>query len=320
MGPAHPSSAGLLEGTFTEEDGVITAIDPKPGALHRGAEMIFQSRDFRQALSLANRHDWQAPFFGELALAQAVEDSLGVEIPARAAGVRTLLAEHTRVASHLAHLSFVGHFLADEGLSVEAEREELRRRLAELTGNRLHSMAVRLGGVAVNPDPAWADAERATLARASEAAHRLLDAIGDRFGAGIAPVAREIADAYGLAGPCAIEGDANARFRRLADEIVAAASAACGLLDALPEGPLVAHMPKIVKLPEGDWASSVDAPLGRAGVVIVSRGEKTPWRLKLRTASWANVSVWPRVLPGTRVADLPIAMASLPWVAGDLDK
>ena len=68
------------------------------------------------------------------------------------------------------------------------------------------------------------------------------------------------------------------------------------------------------------WLASVEAPLGRAGMVVTSRGEKTPWRLRLRTPSFANVSAWPSVLPGTAVADLDIALASLPWVAGDLDK
>ena len=279
----------------------------------------------------------------------------GVEVPVRARWVRAVLAEHTRTASHLAHLSFVGHRLRDAALDTTGVREELRERTAELTGNRLHPMAVRLGGVACDPTPVWADAERATLARASELAARLGAALGGGLGAGVAAVTRAQVDAHGLAGPVArasgvatdlrrhpdrpggheapwadladlldldtpTTGDAHARFSHLAAEVTASAAMVDRLLDGLPDGPLRAHLPKVVKLPEGDWLAAVEAPLGRAGMVVTSRGEKTPWRLRLRTPSFANVSAWPAVLPGTAVADLDIALVSLPWVAGDLDK
>ena len=355
LGPAHPASAGMLDLAISASEGRITSVDPSPGALHRGAEPILTARDYRQALSLTNRHDWQAPFFGEWALARLVEDALGVEVPVRARWVRAVLAEHTRVASHLAHLSFVGHRLRDATLDTTGVREDLRERTAELTGNRLHPMAVRLGGVACDVTPAWADAERATLARASELAARLGAALGGGLGAGVAPVTRAQVDAHGLAGPVArasgvatdlrrhpdrpggheapwadladlldldtpTTGDAHARFSHLAAEVTASAAMVDRLLDGLPDGPLRAHLPKVVKLPEGDWLAAVEAPLGRAGMVVTSRGEKTPWRLRLRTPSFANVSAWPAVLPGTAVADLDIALVSLPWVAGDLDK
>jgi len=116
------------------------------------------------------------------------------------------------------------------------------------------------------------------------------------------------------------DGDARARVVRLAREVVAAAALVERVLDTLPDGPLEARLPKVVKLPEGDAYAAVEAPLGRAGMFVVSRGDKTPWRLRLRTPSFAHVSAWPAVIPGTRVDDLAVALASLPWVAGDLDK
>lgn len=352
FGVGHPAHAGLLAGVIAHDRGVVTGVDPQPGALHRGAEMIFAARDHRQALSLANRHDWQAPFFGEWAMAMLVEDALGVEVPARARWVRAVLAEHTRMASHLAYLTFVGHALARDDLATADVREHLRLRTAELTGNRVHPMAVRLGGVACEPTAAWAQAERATASTAADLAGRLRDALAAGLGRDVAAVSREQVDAHGLAGPVArasgvatdlrrrddphhepwracgdllttdasTAGDAHARLEHLAAEVQASATLVDRLLDALPEGPLVAHMPNVVKLPEGDWTSAVEAPLGRAGVFITSRGERTPWRLRLRTASFANVSAWASVLPGTALPDLPVAMASLPWVAGDLDK
>lgn len=352
LGPTHPASAGMLDLVISSAGGRVTSVDVRPGALHRGAEMILAARDHRQALSLTNRHDWQAPFFGEWALARLVEDALGVEVPLRARWLRAILAEHTRVASHLAYLSFVAHRLGRADLRVDGIREHLRVRTAELTGNRLHPMAVRLGGIACDATAAWAAAERATLAEASDVAGRLAVALGDGLGAGVAPVTRADVDAFGLAGPIArasgvatdlrragagheapwadladllvvdapTTGDAHARLQHLAAETVASATMVDRLLGSLPGESLQAHLPKVVKLPEGDWLGRVEAPLGRAGVVVTSRGEKTPWRLRLRTASSANVSAWPAVLPGTAVEDLDVALASLPWVAGDLDK
>lgn len=355
LGPTHPASAGLLRGTVElrtdadPADTLVVALDPQPGALHRGAELILRARDYRQALGLANRHDWQAPFFGEWALARCVEDALGVQVPARAAWLRAVLAEHHRIASHLAHLSFVAFRTGRADLATDGVREELRRRLCELTGNRVHPMAVRLGGIGVDATEAWIAAERATVRAASRLAGPLADAAG-ALGVGTAVVTADHVAAFGLAGPVArasgvatdlrrtraeepyaatldaapppapVTGDAAARFAWLAAEVAESATLVDRLLDTLPAGPLQAHLPKVVKLPEGDAVAAVEAPLGRAGVLIVSRGEKTPWRLRLRTASAANVSAWPAVVPPVTLAELPVALASLGWVAGDLDK
>ena len=105
-----------------------------------------------------------------------------------------------------------------------------------------------------------------------------------------------------------------------AAEIEQSAALSETLLTELPAGPLQVRLPQVVKLPEGDAQHAVEAPLGHAGMFVVSRGEKTPWRLALRTPSFANASALETVLPGCRITDLPVALASLPWVPGDLDK
>lgn len=352
LGPTHPMSTGFLPLECEVVDDAVVRADPRPGAMHRGAEKLFEVRDFRQALSLANRHDWQAPVFGELAIARLVERELGVEVPSRATWIRTLLAEHQRMQSHLAFLAIVAWILRRADLATDAVREELRLRTEALTGNRVHPAAVRLGGVAVDPDADWVAAERRTAASASALAARVQDALVDtRLGGGVAPLASDVIGTYGLAGPLArasgvggdlrrdapdlayaalrdlleapaapTSGDAYARLSWLAAEVVQSAALVGRCLDELPPGEVSVRLPNVVKLPEGDAHHALEAPLGRAGVYVVSRGEKTPWRLSLRTPSLANVSAWGAVLPGTRVVDLPIAVASLPFVTGDLDK
>ena len=74
--------------------------------------------------------------------------------------------------------------------------------------------------------------------------------------------------------------------------------AACADRLADLAGPVAVKLGKIVKLPEGEAYLAVEAPLGVAGVFLVSRGEKTPWRLKLRTPSFNNVAALEAVLVG----------------------
>jgi NADH-quinone oxidoreductase subunit D len=139
LGPEHPSNAGLIELRLWTEDDVITTASILVGAMHRGAEKLFEVRDYRQILMLADRHDWQAPFFGELAVAMACEQMMGVAIPDRAVWLRTLLAEHTRILSHCGFLGYVAHRLqGDPGL--RDLREALRTQTLRLTGNRIHPM------------------------------------------------------------------------------------------------------------------------------------------------------------------------------------
>jgi NADH-quinone oxidoreductase subunit D len=89
---------------------------------------------------------------------------------------------------------------------------------------------------------------------------------------------------------------------------------------ARTDGPVSVKLPKVLRVPVGDTYHALEAPLGRAGWWLVSRGEKVPWRLKLRTPSFANVAALEAVLPGTRTADLALAVASIGYVAGDLAK
>ena len=96
LGPEHPSGAGLIELRLWTENDVITTARVVVGAMHRGAEKLFEVRDYRQILMLADRHDWQAPFFGELVVALVCEQMMGLAVPERAVWLRTLLAEHTK--------------------------------------------------------------------------------------------------------------------------------------------------------------------------------------------------------------------------------
>ena len=84
IGPQHPATHGVLRLRLTLDGERIVACEPVVGYMHRGVEKLFEVRDYRQIIVLANRHDWLSAFSNELGVVLAVERMLGMEVPARA--------------------------------------------------------------------------------------------------------------------------------------------------------------------------------------------------------------------------------------------
>ena len=355
LGPEHPSGTGLVELRLWVTDDVVTDATVVVGALHRGVEKLFEVRDYRQILMLADRHDWQAPFAAELTVALTCEQLLGLEVPPRAVWLRTLLAEHTRLLSHLGFLGWVP-FRLGEPSPTPALREALRRQLQRLTGNRVHPMVNRVGGLAADTDAAWLAAERTVLPDVRSMADRLDAWLGSatvrELTAGTAVLSRSVVAAYGVTGPAAraggldvdlrvqrpylayaelgdllrptpaAAGDAAARLATLAHELRVSADLVEACVERLGSlaGEVAVRLGKVVRLPEGEAYVATEAPLGVSGVFLVSRGDKTPWRLKLRTPSFNHVSALEPLLVGLPVAALEPTLASVGYVVGDVDK
>jgi NADH-quinone oxidoreductase subunit D len=112
IGPQHPATHGVLRLRLTLDGERIVTAEPIIGYMHRGAEKLFEVRDYRQILMLANRHDWRSACGNELGVALAVERMLEIDVPVRAVWARTLLAELNRV---LNHLMFLGSYPLEPG-------------------------------------------------------------------------------------------------------------------------------------------------------------------------------------------------------------
>jgi NADH-quinone oxidoreductase subunit D len=337
LGAHHPSTHGSLRLRLELDGDRVVSAEPLVGALHRGAEKLFEVRDYRQILVLANRHDWLAAFNNELGVALAVERLLGMEVPARATWLRMMLAEINRVLSHLMFLGWVDR-------SLLGIREVLQAVLEEATGGRIHVVYARVGGLREDVPAGWLGRCRTAVAVVRAAVPSLdLSAFS---GLGVLSVAA--AQAYGVSGPVArasglaldlrrddpylaypaldvpvvlgTAGDAAARFDCLLRQVHVSLDLVDACLDQLPSGPVNVKLPKTVRAPEGSTYCWTEAPSGIAGYYLVSRGATTPWRLAMRTASFNNVSALPAVLPGTRVQDLPAVLASFFFVVGDIDK
>jgi NADH-quinone oxidoreductase subunit D len=362
IGPQHPATHGVLRLRITLDGERIVACEPIVGYMHRGVEKLFEVRDYRQIIVLANRHDWLSAFSSELGVVLAVERMLGMEVPVRATWSRTLLAELNRV---LNHLMFLGSYPLEVGAITPVfyafrERETIQEVMEEISGGRMHYMFNRVGGLKEDLPAGWLGRASAAIAAVRSRLPQIEDLIfgNEIFRArtsGVGVLAPETIAAYGVSGPIArasgvdfdlrrddpylayaelaesgvlrvstrTGGDCLARYGLLLDQAKVSldiADACVDRLRSLPAGPINVRLPKILKAPEGHTYCWTENPLGINGYYLVSRGEKTPWRLKLRSASFNNIAVLPSMVSGCVVADLVAILGSMFFVVGDIDK
>ncbi|RZT20906.1 NADH dehydrogenase subunit D [Kribbella sp. VKM Ac-2569] len=360
IGPQHPATHGVLRLRLTLDGERIVGCEPIIGYMHRGAEKLFEVRDYRQIIVLANRHDWLSAFSNELGVVHAVERMMGLEVPVRAVWLRTLLAELNRI---LNHLMFLGSYPLELGAITPVfyafrERETIQAVMEELSGGRMHYMFNRVGGLKEDLPYGWlgraAAASAAVRTRLPDIEELILgNEIFRARTVGVGKLSPELVAQYGVSGPIARasgvdadlrrdepylaygelhdvlrvvtrpEGDCFARFAVLLDQVKVSLDLVDACLDklsTLPAGPVNVRLPKILKVPEGQTYAWTESPLGINGYYLVSRGDKTPWRLKLRSASFNNISALPALLPGTMIPDMIAILGSMFFVVGDIDK
>ncbi|WP_433890164.1 NADH-quinone oxidoreductase subunit D [Streptomyces sp. CA-111067] len=360
IGPQHPSTHGVLRLRLVLDGERIQSAEPIVGYMHRGAEKLFEARDYRQIIMLANRHDWLSAFSNELGVVLAVERMLGMEVPERAVWTRTLLAELNRV---LNHLMFLGSYPLELGgitpiFYAFTEREQLQHVMEEVSGGRMHYMFNRVGGLKEDLPNGWTGRARAAVSGVRAQLGRIDELVmgneifrGRTRGVGV--LAQSDVHAFGVSGPIArgsgvdfdlrrdepylgygeladtlkvvtrTEGDCLARFEVLLEQAHNSLDLADACLDRmaeLPPGPINQRLPKVLKAPEGHTYAWTENPLGINGYYLVSKGEKTPYRLKLRSASFNNIQALTVLLPGTLVADMVAILGSMFFVVGDVDK
>lgn len=92
------------------------------------------------------------------------------------------------------------------------------------------------------------------------------------------------------------------------------------LLDKIPAGPIMGKVPKVVKLPKGEVYVKTECPRGEMGVHLVSQGDKKPYRLKIKSPCFTNVSFLPLVAPGQLISDFVATVGSIDIVLGEVDR
>ncbi len=115
-------------------------------------------------------------------------------------------------------------------------------------------------------------------------------------------------------------GDCLARYQVRVDEVRESAKMVIQAIDSIPSGPLQAKVPKVIKVPKGEVYMRAENPKGEMGYYIVSEGGSGPYRLKIRTASFSNISVLPELMEGALIPDIVAIMGSFDFVLGEVDR
>ncbi len=155
MGPQHPSTHGVLRLELVLDGEVVVHCRPVIGYLHTGIEKTFESKTYVQGVVLTDRTDYLNPLGNNLAYALSIEKLMGCEIPERATVLRVVLAELTRLASHL---MFIGSMALDLGASSPflycwREREKILDFFERMSGARMMTSFIRPGGLARDLPP-----------------------------------------------------------------------------------------------------------------------------------------------------------------------
>jgi len=355
IGPQHPSTHGVLRVVLQLDGEVIVRAEPVIGYMHRAAEKLAEFRDAAQTMVLMNRHDWLSAFNNELGFVIAVERLAGIEVPERAQWIRTMFAEWNRI---LNHLMFSGSYPLELGAMTPIfyafrEREMIQDLMESATGARMHHSYCRVGGLKDDLPAGFLERSVEVLAAVRGSIREFESLImGNEIifartrDIGVLPA--ETAVAYGTSGPvlhasgvpmdprkdepyekyAEVEfevpvgqtGDSYDRLMVLVERMKQSCNIIEQCMDRLPPGEYRApKLPKTLKL-DGEVYVRTENPLGMMGYYLVGDGEKQPYRLKMRTPSFSNVSVIPALLPGTQLPDLISILGSIFFVVGDVDR
>ena len=356
IGPQHPATHGTLRIIVRLDGEQVVWAEPSAGYMHRGYEKLTEVRTYPQVTALVNRIDWLGSFANEVPFILGAEKLMGVEAPARAQHIRTILFELSRIAN-------VSLFLGDLGVQLGAvtpvffafrDREYVLNLIEGATGGRFHPNFDRIGGLKDDLPAGFIEETHSVMKKLRNFCDEIENLL---FGneifqsrtRGIGVIPKDIALQYGLSGanlrasgvdwdlrrdqdlPMAWnkvdwnvithpDGDSFARCWVRLQEVRESTKIVDQLLDTLPAGPVMAKVPKIIKVPEGEAFVSTENPLGEMGYYVVSQGDQGPFRVKIRSASFNNISIVPWVLKGVYVPDIITILASLYFILGDIDR
>jgi NADH-quinone oxidoreductase subunit D len=356
LGPQHPATHGTLRLIARLDGEQVISAEPVMGYMHRGYEKLTEVRTYPQVTTLVNRIDWLGSFANEVPFILAAERLMEIEAPPRAQWIRTVLFEMSRIANITL---FLGDMALQLGAQTPAfyafrDREFVLNLIEGATGGRFHPNFDRIGGLKDDLPKGWIAEAKTAMDKVRQFCDTFetLVAGNEIFEArtrGIGVIPAEVGLSYGLSGanirasgvdwdlrrdePVGLawnevdwkvwthpDGDSFARLWVRLQEVRESTLIIDQLLEGLPSGPIMAKVPRIIKVPAGEAWISTENPLGEMGYYIVSKGELTPYRVKIRSASFNNISILPWVLKGVYVPDIITILASLYFILGDIDR
>ncbi len=357
MGPVHPSTHGVYRCVLTLDGEYVRNAVNHIGYLHRGLEKLAESRTYSQFIPYTDRLDYCSGLANELAYVMAVEKLMGIteEIPERAQYLRVICAELQRLASHGI---FVGSFALDTaGMTAFfyafRERDRVLELITRIGGNRLTPNYMRIGGVARDLEEDFFK-ELKQLMDDYDAAIDEYDGIltgNEIFQSrtkGVSIVSKEMALDYGFTGPnlrasgvdydmrrdepygiydrfkfevpIGETGDTFDRYVLRVKEMRESVKIIKQALEQIPEGPVMAKVPKVIKPPVGEVFHCIENPKGHLGFHIVSDGSTKPYRTRIYSPTFVMLSAFPEMAKGTHIMDAVLILASIDIVLGEVDR
>ena len=355
IGPQHPATHGVLRFRTAVDGEQLKKIDVYMGYIHRGMEKLCETLTYPQTLHFMDRMDYFSGQIYHHGLCLAYEKAAGIEVSRRAQVIRVMMDELSRIASHCL---FIGTYCMDLGATTMLfytlrVREQILDIFEKNCGARMTFNYACIGGVMQDILPDFADDVKALLrvlpANIKEYNKIFTgNVIAKNRMEGVGTLTREDAISYAITGPsgrasgwaCDIrkthpysiynelkfdeviraEGDSMARFKVRMDEMEQSARILEQLVDNIPEGESLVKVPKVLKLPKGQWFQLVEGCRGAFGVYIESDGTTKPYRLKLVPPCLNLAAVVDHITTGTKIADLITIGGSLDYIVPDMDR
>lgn len=358
LGPQHPSTHGVFRMVVMMEGETVVDLKPVMGYLHRNHEKIAERNTYLQNMPFTDRLDYTASMSNNFGYALAVEKLMGIQVPERAEYIRVMMAELTRVMSHL----FVTGFLLNDlgafftpALYNISERELILDIFEEVSGSRMMCNYFRFGGVVRDlPEGVLQKVKNLVLERLPRRIDEI-DAYLTRNeivrmrteGVGVltaeeaiansasGPVLRASGVPYDIrrADPYSIydrfdfdvvvkyHGDIYDRYLLRLEEARQSLRILKQVLRDLPEGPIMAGKPTYqVRVPAGEAYGRVESPKGELGFYVISNGKPNPWRYHVRAPSFINLTSLAKMSKGEKVADVVAVLGSIDIVLGEVDR
>jgi len=355
MGPQHPSTHGVLRVIIKLDGEKVLGTDCVIGYLHRGVEKLGENRTYQQFAPYVDRMDYVAAVSNGLGYCLAVEKLLGVEAPPRAQVVRVILTELNRIASHLIWL---GTHALDIGAITPLfycmrERELALNIFEKYCGARLTTHSFRIGGLLyetyegfekevlefcdlflpkadeyeelLTGNRIWVERMRnvgilnTADCKAFGVTGPMLRASGEKWDLRKAQPYSGY-EKYDFEIPIGDRGDNFDRYIVRMEEMRQSVRIMRQAVASIPEGPIMAKVPKVIKPPAGDVYVSIEAPKGELGYYIVSDGSTLPYRVRVRPPSFVNLQSLDKMARGSLVADLVAIIGTIDIVLGEVDR
>ena len=355
IGPQHPSTHGVLHFRVSLDGERIRKIDPVLGYIHRGVEKISESLTYPQTLALTDRLDYLGAMQNRHALCMCIEQAMGVEVSDRVKVIRTIMDELQRIDSHILFFSCLCQDLGATTAFLYGfrDREKILDIFEETCGGRLILNYNTIGGVMADIHPNFQKRVKEFIPYMRKNIQEYHDiftgnVIFQNRAKGVGVLTKEQCISFGCTGgtgraagwhndvrklhPYAAydrvqfnevtrtEGDSFARYMIRLDEILESLNIIEQLIDNIPEGNFQEKMKPIIKVPAGTYYSAVEGSRGEFGVLLESKGDKSPYRLHYRSTGLPLVAVMDTACRGNMIADLITIGGTVDYVVPDIDR